>query len=91
MNESGQKEIVRETARQAFRREMMDIKLRLPQDWKIRFLSRYKEYDSYKGGVLLTNVLNDKTTDEIVLKGLKEVVQAYELEQQSQEQGEEQK
>lgn len=70
----------KETATQAFYREIAELKPKLPEDWKLRFIKKYPEYDSYRGGISLHLVINLRSTDLTILKGLKEIVQEFEKE-----------
>ena len=80
MKETTKTELKPETAAQAFRREVSDLKLRLPKDWKLRFIGMYPDYDSYRGGIILHHVINGNSTDMIVLEGLRNIVDAFEKE-----------
>lgn len=75
-----QKELKTETATQAFYREVAELKPRLPKDWKMRFVNKYPNYDSYRGGLQLHYVINLDSTNMEVLKGLKEIIAEYEKE-----------
>lgn len=66
----------RETATQAFYREVAELRPLLPKDWKLKFIAKHPEYDSYKGGVVLHNVINGSSTDPVVLEGMREIVQS---------------
>lgn len=69
-----------ETATQAFKREVRELRPRLPKNWKLQFIALHPEYDSYKGGVILHNVINGQSTDLTVLEGLKKIVADTEIE-----------
>lgn len=74
------KEITRESATQAFYREVAELKPRLPKDWKLRFIKMHPDYDSYRGGIVLHHVINGGSTDFTVLEGIKKIVAKYESE-----------
>jgi hypothetical protein len=74
------KPLKNETATQAFKREVAELRPRLPKDWKIRFLARHREYDSYRGGLILHNVINGQSSDPVVLAGIREIVTEFEKE-----------
>lgn len=69
------KVLERETATQAFHREIEQLKSQLPKDWKLKFILKYPEYDSYRGGLALTSVINLRSTDPVILKGIKEIIE----------------
>jgi hypothetical protein len=73
--EEKQPEINTETATQKFYREVAELKPLLPKDWKMQFIKQHPEYDSYRGGLILHNVINGSSTDTVVLQGLKEIVE----------------
>ena len=66
--------IVKETATQKFHREMKELKLLLPANWRITFFQMYPAYDTYRGGLELNNVFNGNSTNETILEGLKEII-----------------
>jgi hypothetical protein len=68
------------SAAQAFYEEVQQLKPRLPKDWKLRLVLKNPQYDSYKGGVLLHNIINCKSTDPTVLQLLKEIIEEFETE-----------
>lgn len=70
-------ELKRETAVQAFRREVTELRPNLPKDWKTRFIKKYPLYDTYRGGITLHLVINGRSTDPAVLTGLREIVAEY--------------
>jgi hypothetical protein len=72
----------RETATQAFYREVSELKPRLPKDWKNRFVQKYPDYDTIRGGVILHNVINGASTDAVVLAGIREIISDYETQKQ---------
>lgn len=65
----------RETATQAFYREVAELRPQLPKDWKIQFIEMYPQYDSYRGGLILHNVINGASTDPVVLEGIKKIIE----------------
>lgn len=69
-----------ETATQAFKREVRELRPRLPKNWKLQFIALHPEYDSYRGGVILHNVINGQSTDPTVLEGLKQIIKESENE-----------
>lgn len=66
--------IIKETATQKFHREIRELKPKLPKDWRITFFQMCPAYDSYKGGLMLNNVINGNSTDETILEALKKIV-----------------
>lgn len=74
-------ELKRETATQAFHREVKELKPRLPDDWKVRFVLKYPAYNSYQGGLILAAVINQRSTDLKVLEGLKVLIAEHEAKQ----------
>lgn len=68
------KEIKTESATEAFRRKIKELKPKLPDNWKLLFIAEHPEYDSYRGGVVLHNVINGRSTDQVVLEGLEKIV-----------------
>jgi len=70
-------DLKKETATQKYHREMAEIKPKLPDDWRIQFLKMHPEYDSYKGGVLVSNCMNGKSTDTVILEAFKKIVEQY--------------
>lgn len=69
-----------ETATQKFHREVQELRPRLPKDWKLRFIKKHPEYDSYQGGKMLHKVINGQGSDPVVLEGLKKIVKQHEKE-----------
>lgn len=63
------------TAAQAFHMEVAALKPKLPKDWKIQLIKILPEYDSYRGGILIHNVINGKSTDTAILAALKLIVE----------------
>jgi hypothetical protein len=72
----------RETAQEAFHRELDEIRPSLPKDWRTRFFLRRKDYDSYRGGELLNRVMSRRSTDNVILETLREIAAEHEAEQQ---------
>lgn len=77
-NTENNTEVKRETASEAAKREMNELKLRLPKDWRIRFFLKFKEYDTAGGGRLINSVYYNQTTDPEVLKRFKILAAEYE-------------
>lgn len=75
----------RESAAQAFYREIAELRPRLPKDWRMRFVMMYPAYDNYQGGLLLHNIIQGRSTSPEVLEGMKEVIRRYEAEQSGKE------
>lgn len=65
----------RETAVQAFRREIAELRPLLPGNWKELFIQENPEYDSLKGSIILHNVINGRSTDPAVLAGIKKIIE----------------
>jgi len=63
-----------ETATQRFYREILGLKPLLPKDYKIKLFEKLPKYDSYRGGLLLHAVINQRATDMAILEALKEIV-----------------
>jgi hypothetical protein len=72
-----------ESARQAFSRQLAEVKSKLPKDWKLKFILKYPEYDTYRGGVKLLNVYNDYSSDMTILEGMQIIAAEYQKEQQT--------
>ncbi len=73
-------QIKTETASQAARREMEELKTKLPKDWRMRFFTSHPEYDNYRGGQLLNNVFTGRSTDVYILAELKKIAEEYQFE-----------
>lgn len=80
MTKTKETPLKQETATEAFRKQIGELKPRLPKDWKLRFIKEHPEYDSYQGGILLHLVINQRSTDTVVLEGIKKIVTDYEKE-----------
>lgn len=78
-------EVKRETATQLFYREVAELRPRLPKNWKSRFLLKYPDYDTVRGSHALMNVIAGKSTDQVVLEGIREIVKEFEVEEGSHE------
>lgn len=65
-------------AHEAFYDRIKEIKAYLPQDYKLKLLKLLpKAYDSYSGGLLITGVLNCRTTDVVILEALEKIVKPF--------------
>lgn len=74
-NQTTQQDIDQKTAIQWFYDRVTELKAKLPKDHKMPLLALLpREYDSYKGGVIISNVLNCRTTDMVVLEALEKLV-----------------
>ncbi len=71
-------ELKPETATQKFYKEVAELKPRLPDNWKLKFWAMHPEYDTYRGGVLINNVLKGCSTDPVILEGMKKIIEEFE-------------
>jgi len=74
-------EVKSESAREYFSRLLAEVKNKLPKNWKLRFILKYPEYDTYRGGVKLLNVYNGASSDMRILEGMQVIAAEYEIEQ----------
>jgi hypothetical protein len=75
------KTIKKESATQRFHREVLELRAKMPKDWKIRYFKKFPEYDNYSGAVLVGNVFYLRTTDSTVLENFKSIVLDFQNEQ----------
>lgn len=74
--QQSEKSIPQQTATQWYREQVENLKKQLPKDFKIKLLAFLpKEYDTYRGGLTIQNVLYGNSTDMNILEGLKKVVE----------------
>lgn len=68
-------EIKPETAAQRFHRQIAEIAplLKSIPDWRIQLFKMLPDYDSYRGGLLLKNVLSGNSTDMAILDALQKI------------------
>jgi hypothetical protein len=72
-------ENLRESSFQKFQKEIAELKPNLPKDYKAKFFKMHPEYDSYRGGVLLQNVIAGRSSDILILDALKQIVKQQTL------------